>query len=106
MATVINFACVRANDSGGSPASYACTLQLTDDAILGSSGTWKVGGASPKKVFVAQSGNWVKTSGQITLNSTNGSISERVIMQNPEAPTGTLKGDGLVGGHIVNWTRT
>lgn len=106
MATIINFVCTRANDSDRSPANYACTLQLTDDAILGSSGTWKSGGPSPTKIFVAQSGNWVKTVGQITLDSTSGAIGERVIMQNPDAHSGVLKGDGLVGGHIVNWTRS
>lgn len=106
MATIIDFLCTRPNESGGLPASYACTLRLTDNAIFGSSGSWKLDGTSPKKIFVAQSGKWVKTVGQVTLDSMSGAIAERVIMQNPDAATGVLKGDGLVGGYIVNWTRT
>ena len=106
MATITNFACTRPNEGGGPPANYSCTLQLTDDAILGSSGTWKLGGPSPTKIFVSQSGKWAKTAGQVTLDSISGVIGERVIMQNPDAATGVLKGDGLVGGYIVNWTKT
>jgi hypothetical protein len=106
MATIIYFHCTRPNESGGPPANYACTLELTDDAIFGSSGTWKLGGPSPTKIFVAQSGKWAKTVGQVTLDSISGAIGERVIMQNPDAGTGVLKGNGLVGGYIVNWTKT
>jgi hypothetical protein len=94
------------NDSGEGPANYSCTLQLVDSAILGSSGTWKAAGPSPTKIFVAQSGKWAKIPGQVTLDSTSGVQGERVIMENPDEKSGVLKGDGLVGGYIVKWTKT
>lgn len=106
MSKVINFVCSRANEDGGNPTNYSCTLALTDTAIIGSSGTWKLGGPSPTKIFVAQSGKWVMTAGQVTLDSISGNLSERVVMQNPDADSGRLKGDGLVGGNIVDWTKT
>jgi hypothetical protein len=105
LTTVINFVCTRVNDGGGVPANYSCILRLVDDAILGSSGNWTTGGLSPTDIFVAQSGNWVKTVGQVTLDSMSGALSDRVIMQNADAQSGVLKGDGLVGGNIVNWTK-
>lgn len=106
MSKVINFVCSRANEGGDNPTNYSCTLALTDTAIFESSGTWKLGGPSPTKIFVAQSGNWAKTAGQVTLDSINGNLCERVVMQNPDADSGLLKGDGLVGGNIVYWTKT
>ena len=103
---MINFVCTRTNDSGSGPANYACTLQLVEDAWIGSSGTWKLGGTSPTKIFVAQSGKWAKVPGQITLDSDGGAVKDRMIMQPPDADSGVLKGNGLVGGHIVRWTKT
>lgn len=49
---------------------------------------------------------WAKTAGQITLDSLSGAFGERVNMHTPDQATGVLKGDGLVGGYVVNWTKT
>lgn len=106
MPDISRYTCSRPNDTGGVPANYTCTLELVDDAWIGSSGTWKAQGTSPTKIFVVQSGKWVLSTGQITLDSNSGVQSERVLMRNANAASGTLMGDGLVGGHVVTWTRT
>jgi hypothetical protein len=106
MSTVYRYVCTRQNDDGIGPATYACTLELTDNALIGSSGTWKADGVSPQMIFIARTGEWRKGPGLITLDSLSGALEERVLMQNPDANAGKLKGDGLVGGHVVDWQKT
>jgi hypothetical protein len=107
MSKVIKFFCSRANEDGVGPTKYTCTIVLTDTSkLLVSSGTWKLEGESPTKILVAQSGNWVKTVGQVTLDSISGKGDERAVIVNPDAKSGRITGDGLVGGNFVEWTKT
>lgn len=105
MTTDIHFECTRENESGKPPPKFSCGLILTDDALIGSSGTWKLVGPSPDRIFVAQSGKWLQTAGQITLDSDPEVLAKRFVLKNPDAPSGTFVGDGLVGGNLVSWRR-
>lgn len=105
MAKIYNYVCTSSVD-GDSPSTYACTLALTDDALIGSSGTWVAGGPSPARIFIAQRGKWAKLSSRITLDSASGEHDEQVVMLNADADSGEMIGNGLVSANTVKWKRT
>ena len=103
MAKITHYLCQRDNDAGGSPNTFTCTLELTDDGAISSSGSWRASGVNPMKIFVAERGTWSVAANIATLQAVG---AEPVTMKNPSAAEGTLVGDGLVGGSVVTWRKT
>ena len=108
MTSILNIICERdADDTGsGKPAVYSCTLQVVDTAYIGSSGTWTTAGPSPTKIFSTRSGVWLKVGNDASLNSDDGDLTKRIVMEGVDLASGFLKGDGLFGGFVVRWRRS